>query len=92
MKCTAGLLACTIVGILNDVPVCQELLELGKGVLILLQKPTKPIGPLMNIRMIVLLLVLRKTLSLVVVTRIASRVMLNDSDNHDPHTTLPFVS
>ena len=41
-------------------------LELGRGVLILLQKPGKPIGPLPSLRPIVLLTTLRKVLSLVV--------------------------
>ena len=42
--------------------------------LILLQKPGKPVGPLTSVRPIVLLSALRKTLSLVVLSRIATKV------------------
>ena len=42
--------------------------------LILVQKPGKPIGPLTSLRPIVLLSVLRKTLSLIVLSRIALKV------------------
>ena len=50
-------------------------LGLGKGVLILIQKPGKPKGPLTSVRPIVLLTTLkRKTLSLVVLSIIAPKV------------------
>jgi len=49
-------------------------LELGRGILILLQKPGKPIGALSSLRPIVLLTTLRKVLSLVVLARISSKV------------------
>ena len=52
----------------------HELLDIGKGVLILVQKPGKPTGPLTSLRPIVLLSVLRKTLSLIVLSRIAPKV------------------
>ena len=42
--------------------------------LILVQKPRKPTGPLTSLRPIVLLSVLRKTLSLIVLSRIAPKV------------------
>ena len=42
--------------------------------LILLQKPGKPVGPLTSVRPIVLLSALRKTLSLIVLSRIATKV------------------
>ena len=42
--------------------------------LILVQKPGKPTGPLTSLRPIVLLSVLRKTLSLIVLSRIAPKV------------------
>ena len=46
---------------------CQPL-DLGHGILILLQKPGKPIGALSSLRPIVLLTTLRKVLSLVVLS------------------------
>ena len=49
-----------------------------KGVLIFLQKPDEPIGQLASVRSIVLLSALRKTLSLVVLLRIASQSGLPD--------------
>ena len=42
--------------------------------LILLQKPGKPVGPLTSVRPIVLLSALRKTLSLIVLSRIATKL------------------
>ena len=42
--------------------------------LILLQKPGKPVGPLTSVRLIVVLSTLRKTLSLVVLSRIVTKV------------------
>ena len=61
-------------GIFNDALEHHEPLGLGKGVLILIQKPGKPKGPLTSVRPIVLLTTLRKTLSLVVLSRIAPKV------------------
>ena len=49
-------------------------LELGRGILILVQKPGKPIGALSSLRPIVLLTTLRKVLSLVVLARISTKV------------------
>ena len=49
------------------------LLDIGKGMLVLVQKPGKPTGPLKSLRPIVLLSVLRKTLSLIVLSRIAPK-------------------
>jgi len=49
-------------------------LDIGKGTLILLQKPGKPLGPVSSTRPIVLLSSLRKTLSLIVLRRIQPKV------------------
>ena len=73
-KCSADLLAQAIADIFNDALEHHEPLGLGKGVLILMQKPSKPKGPLTSVRPIVLLTTLRKTLSLVVLSRIAPKV------------------
>ena len=73
-KCSADLLAQPIDNIFNDALEHHEPLGLGKGVLILIQKPGKPKGPLTSVRPIVLLTTLRKTLSLVVLSRIAPKV------------------
>ena len=74
MKSTADLIAPSIATIFNDVLEHHEPLDIGKGVLILLQKPGKPVGPLTSVRPIVLLSALRKTLSLIVLSRIATKV------------------
>lgn len=49
-------------------------LDLGTGTLIPLQKPGKPVGPIANLRPIVLLSTLRKALSLITLNRIAKKV------------------
>ena len=74
LKITADLIAPAIADIFNDALEHHEPLDIGKGVLILLQKPGKPVGPLTSVRPIVLLSALRKTLSLVVLSRIATKV------------------
>ena len=65
-KCSADLLAQPIAAIFNDALDNNEPLCLGKGVLILTQKPGKPKCPLTSVRPIVLLTTLRKILPLVV--------------------------
>ena len=74
LKSTADLIAPSIATIFNDALEYHEPLDIGKGVLILLQKPGKPVGPLTSVRPIVLLSALRKTLSLIVLSRIATKV------------------
>ena len=74
LKSTADLIAPATAEIFNDALDHHEPLDIGKGVLILLQKPGKPVGPLTSVRPIVLLSALRKTLSLVVLSRIATKV------------------
>ena len=74
LKSIADLIAPSIAAIFNDALEHHESLDKGKGVLILLQKPGKPVGPLTSVRPIVLLSALRKTLSLVVLSRIATKV------------------
>ena len=73
LKSTADLIAPAIAAIFNDALEHHESLDTGKGVLILLQKPGKPVGPLTSVRPIVLLSALRKTLSLVVLSIIATK-------------------
>ena len=68
LKSTADLIAPSIDAICNDALEHHDSLDIGKGVLILLQKPGKPFGPLTSVRPIVLLSALRKTLSLVVLS------------------------
>ena len=57
---TADLIAPSIAAIANDALEHHAPLGIGKGVLILLQKPGKPVGPLTNVRRIVLLSELRR--------------------------------
>ena len=71
---TTDVLAHTIAKIFNEALEVHEQLGLGKGVLILLQKSGKPIGPLISLHPIVLILVLRKTLSLIVLMRITPKI------------------
>ena len=66
LKSTADLIAPSIATLFNDALEHHEPLDIGKGVLILLQKPGKPVGPLTSVRPIVLLSALRKTMSLIV--------------------------
>ena len=63
------MLAQHIANIFNDALEHHEPLGLGKGVLIFIQKPGNPKGPLTS----VLLTTLRKTLALVVLSRIAPK-------------------
>ena len=65
-KYAADMLAQPIADIFNQALEEQQPLSIGHGVLILLQKPGKPRGPLSSLRPIVLLTALRKTLSLLV--------------------------
>ena len=74
LKSTADLIETSIVAILNDALEHHEPLDMDKGVLILLQKPGKPVGPLTSVRPNVLLSALWKTLSLIVLSRIPTRV------------------
>ena len=73
---TADLIAPSIATIFSDALEHREPLDIGKGVLILLQKLGKPVGPLTSVRPIVLLSALRKTLSLIVLSRIATKVYI----------------
>ena len=66
--------AAYIASIFNDALENHDPLGLIKGLLILIQKPGKPKGPLTIVRPIVLLTTLRKTLSLVVLSRIAPKI------------------
>ena len=74
LKSTAELIAPSIARIFNDALEHHAPLDIGKGVLILLEKPGKPVGPLTSVRPIVLLSALRKTLSLIVISKIATKV------------------
>ena len=58
----------------NDVFEKHQPLNVGTGVLIALQEPGKPIGPLKRLRPIVLQTTLRKTLSLITPRRISDKV------------------
>ncbi|XP_029653893.1 uncharacterized protein LOC115227112 [Octopus sinensis] len=59
-------LLCNITNILNDMFATNDSLPLGSGVLIPIQKPNKPLGPVENLRPVILLNSLRKVLSLIV--------------------------
>lgn len=63
-----------IAALINDIVFEGKSLDLGKGVLVLLQKPNKPKGPLANLRPIVLLNTIRKIISLIVLNRIGPAV------------------
>ncbi|KAK2189616.1 hypothetical protein NP493_101g06026 [Ridgeia piscesae] len=58
----------------NDIFEKHQPLNVGTGVLISLQKPGKPLGPLKSLRSIVLLTTLRNTLSLITLQRISDKV------------------
>ena len=73
-NCTMDMLAHTIANIFNEALEVHEQRKLGQCVLILLQKPGKPTGPLTILRPIVSLSVLRKKLSLIVLTRITLKI------------------
>ena len=77
----ADLLARIIIGSLTH----NEDLELGLGILILLQKPGKPCGPAKNIRPIVLLPLLRKIVSLFTLDRIRRPIDAYLSQSHSAY-------
>ena len=65
----------SIADIFNRAITDQEVLsQIGHGIKIILPKPGKPVGAMTSIRPIVLLNTLRKTLSLIVLSRIADKV------------------
>ena len=73
----AELLARTIAKVFNEALEVHEQFGLDKGVLILLHKPDRPTGPLTSLRRKASLSVLRKTLSLIVLSRIAPKIDLS---------------
>ena len=64
----------SIANIFNQMFEEGEQLELGRGTLIVLPKPGKPVGPLSSLRPIVLLTTLRKALSLITLQRIRPNI------------------
>ena len=74
LKTTSDVLGQPIAKIFNEALQQHDTLDIGKGVLVLLHKPGKPVGPLTSLRPIVLLSALRKTLSIIVLSRIAPKV------------------
>ena len=74
LKSTADLIAPSVAAICNESLEHHDPSDISKGLLILLQTPGKPVGPLTSVRPIVLLSSLRKALSLIVVSRIATKV------------------
>ena len=74
LKYAADTLAQPIADIFNQALEAQQPLSIGHGILILLQKPGKPKGPLSSLRPIVLLTALRKTILLLVLNRIYEKV------------------
>ena len=74
MKCESDSVHISVAAIFNQALEHHQPLEIGHGMLILLQKPGKPIGALSSLRPIVLLTTLRKVLSLVVLSRITNKV------------------
>jgi len=74
LKYGADVLSPVIADIFNSMFRDHCTVDLGEGVLIPLPKPNKPVGPPANLRPIVLLTTLRKTLSLIVLRRISAKV------------------
>ena len=74
LQYAADVVAQPIADIFNQSLEEHQPLSIGRGVLILLQKPGKKQGPLSSLRPIVLLTTLRKTLSLLVLNRIYKKV------------------
>jgi len=74
LKCTRSISAPIIANIVNTSLTDGTNPGLGEGVLIPLQKPNKAIGPLKNIRPVVLLTAVRKCISLIVLKRIQADV------------------
>ena len=73
-KYSASAVSTSLASIFNQALQEGQPLDLGQGVLIPIQKPNKPPGPLTSIRPIVLLSTIRKALSLIVLTRIIDKV------------------
>ena len=75
LKHGSNVIAKPIADIFNRAITDQEVLsQIGHGILILLPKPGKPVGAMTSLRPIVLLNTLRKTLSLIVLSRISDKV------------------
>ena len=60
--------------ILNDCFEHHKQIDIGKGILVALQKPGKPKGPVKNLRPVILLPIIRKILSNIVLQRIKPKV------------------
>ena len=56
--------------IINDVLENHSDIDLGRGILVALQKPGKPKGPVKNLRPVILLLIIRKIISKITLERI----------------------
>ena len=63
-----------ITQIYNNIFKNHEYVNVGHGILAALQKPGKPKGPTKNLRAVILLIMLRKVLSNIVLSRIQSKV------------------
>ena len=75
LKHGSNVIAKPIADIVNRAITDQEVLsQIGHGIIILLPKPGKPVGAMTSLRPIVLLNTLRKTLSLIVLSRISDKV------------------
>ena len=74
MKYASDALAPVLTSIFNGMFEQHEVVDIGSGSLIPLQKPNKPLGPPSNLRPIVLLNTLRKTLSLLTLARVRPKV------------------
>ena len=75
LKHGSNVIAKPIADIFNRAITDQEVLsQIGHEILILLPKPGKPIGAMTSLRHIALLNTLRKTLSLIVLSRISDKV------------------
>ena len=74
MKYASDALAPVLTSIFNGMFEQHEVVDIGSGSLIPLQKPNKPLGPPSNLRPIVRLSTLRKTLSLLTLARVRLKV------------------
>ena len=74
IKCGPEILQSIIKTILNNCFEQHKQIDIGKGILVALQKPGKPKGPVKNLRPVILLPIIRKILSNIVLQRIKPKV------------------
>ena len=87
LKCGTFIMYMAIADILNEALNNHQELDINSGILITLPKPGKPKGPAQNLRPIMLLNTIRKTLSTIVLNRIRPKI-----ERYLPHSQSGFRS